>query len=35
LPTKKGITLNIDAWDNFKKLVDDVDQAIKPIKKNK
>ena len=29
LPTKKGITLSLDSWNEFKKIVDEVDAAIR------
>ena len=29
LPTKKGITLNLESWEIFKRLIDDVDEAIR------
>jgi hypothetical protein len=28
-PTKKGISLTEDSWETFKKLISDIDKAIK------
>jgi hypothetical protein len=33
LPTKKGITLNLDAWNNLKKLIADINATLHPPKK--
>jgi hypothetical protein len=35
LPTKKGITLNMDSWNLLKKIVKDVDEAIAKKQKEK
>jgi hypothetical protein len=35
LPTKKGITLNMDSWNLLKKIVNDIDAAVAKKKKEK
>lgn len=35
LPTKKGITLNMDSWNLLKKIVKDIDEAIAKKQKEK
>ncbi|CAJ0645976.1 6680_t:CDS:2 [Entrophospora sp. SA101] len=32
MPTKKGISLQLDQWDKLKSLVDDIDEEIKNLK---
>jgi hypothetical protein len=32
LPTKKGISLQLDQWNKLKSLVDDIDEEIKKLK---
>jgi len=35
LPTKKGITLNMDSWNLLKKIVSDIDVAVAKKQKEK
>jgi len=35
LPTKKGITLNLDQWESFKKIVKSIDKALAEKAKEK
>lgn len=35
LPTKKGLSLNKDSWNTFKKIIKDIDQAIEKAEKDK
>ena len=33
IPTKKGINLDVDSWQEFKEMIDKLDKAIKGNKK--
>jgi len=35
IPTKKGINLDIESWEEFKEMIDKLDQAIRDNKKVK
>mgnify|MGYP001950730730 CR=1 FL=1 len=35
LPTKKGITLNLDNWETFKKLIKQIDKTLDKKSKKK
>lgn len=33
LPTKKGITLQLENWEKFKQYIDEIDECINKLKK--